>query len=106
MNKRFNCVLGLISIIILSVLNALLTLPIFITMLIEQIRIGIGTTLEMGTLLIWSFEIICLFPFTVALFFTGVSIYKKDYIPKIVTNIVQIVLYLTLNILSIVWMFI
>ena len=106
MNKHYNCALGLISIIILSVLNVLLTLPLFMTMLVEQIRIGAGTALEMGTFIIWAFELMCFFPFTVALFFTGVSIYKKDYIHKIVINIVQIVLYLTLNILSIIWMFI
>lgn len=105
MNKRFNCVLGLISIILLSILNTLLTLPAFLTMLVEQIRIGEGTALEMGAFIIWSFEIICFFPFSVALFFTGVSIYKKDYIHKIVINIFQIVLYITLNILAIVWMF-
>ena len=105
MKKRFNCILGLISIILLTILNSFLTLPIFVTMLVEQIRIGTGTALEMGALIIWSFEIICLFPFSISLFFTGISIYKKDYIPKIIINIVQIVLYLTLNILSIIWMF-
>ena len=74
-------------------------------MLFDQMRVGPGTALEMGAIIIWSFEIICFFPFTVALFFTVVSIFKKDYIPKIVINIVQIVLYLTLNILANAWMF-
>ena len=105
MSKRFNCPLGLISIILLSILNIFLTLPLFIVVLIEQIRIGAGTTLEMWIPIILSFELMCFFPFSTSLFFTGVSIYKKDYIPKIIINITQIVLYITLNILAIVWLF-
>ena len=105
MNKRFNCPLGLVSIILLTVLNAIFTLPLFFTMLIEQIRIGAGTALEMGAIIVWMFEVIFFFPFSVALFFTVVSIFKKDYIRKIVINIVQIVLYITLHVLANVWMF-
>ena len=73
-------------------------------MLVEQIRIGPGTMLEMGAILVWMFEIMCFFPFTVSVFFTIVSIFKRDYIPKIVINIVQIVLFITLNVLANIWM--
>ena len=105
MNKRFNCVLGLVSIILLTILNTIFTLPIFIAMLVEQIKMGAGTALEMGAIIIWMFEIICFFPFSTAVFFTIVSIFKKDYIYKIIINITQIIIYIVLNILANVWMF-
>ena len=105
MNKCFNCVLGLISIILLSILNVVLTLPVFTVVLFDQIRVGVGTALEMGAIIIWTLEILCLGPFLTAVFFTVVSIFKKDYYHKIIINIVQIVLYITLNILANVWLF-
>ena len=106
MNKRFNCVLGLIDIHLLSILNTFVTLPLFIIMLVEQIRIGVGTNLEMGSLIVWTIQAMCFFPFTVAVFFFVVSIFKRDYWHKIIINAAQITLFIVLNVLTIVWMFI
>ena len=105
MNKRFNCVLGLIAIHLLSTLNTFVTLPLFIIMLIEQIRIGAGTNLEMGSLIVWTVQVMSFFPFTVAVFFFVVSLFKKDYWHKIIINSVQITIYIVLNVLTNVWMF-
>ena len=105
MKPRFNCVLGLISIILLSILNMVLTIPLFIIMLFDQIKYGAGTMLEMGTLIIWMFEIMCLFPFTLSIFFFVVSLFKRDYWHKIIINIIQITLFVVLNVLSNIWMF-
>ena len=106
MKKRFNCPLGLIAIILLANLNTFVSLPLFIIMLIEQIRIGVGTNLEMGSLIVWTVQAMCLFPFTVSLFFFVVSIFKKDYWHKIIINAALIAIFIVLNVLTIVWMFI
>ena len=103
--KRRNCVFGIISLIIISVLNLLFTIPLFITMLSEQIRIGQGTNLDIAALAVWIFEGLCLVPFTICIVFTIVSIVRRDYLPKIIINIFQIVLYLVLHILSNIWIF-
>ena len=105
MKPRFNCILGLVAIHLLSILNTFVTLPLFIIMLVEQIRIGAGTNLEMASLIIWTVQAMCFFPFTVAVFFFVVSIFKRDYWHKIIINAVQITLFIVLNVLSNVWMF-
>ncbi len=48
-----NNVFGLISIIILALINLLFVFPFFFSMLKEQIEIGEGTRMEMGALLIF-----------------------------------------------------
>ena len=105
MQKRRNCVFGIISLIIISVLNLLFTLPLFVTMLSEQIRIGQGTLLDIATIAVWILEGLCFVPFTTCIVFTIISIVRRDYLPKIIINIFQIVLYLVLHILSNVWIF-
>ena len=105
MEKRFNCPLGLIAIVLLSILNTFLTLPLFTVMLIEQIKYGTGTNLEMGAILIWMFEAMCFFPFTVAVFFFVVSIFKRDYWHKIIINAIQITIFVILNVLANIWIF-
>lgn len=47
---RKNNVFGLTSLIILKIMTCLFVLPFFISMLREQIVIGKGTLLDMGTL--------------------------------------------------------
>ena len=98
--KRSNCVFGIISLIIISILNLLFTLPLFTTMVSEQIRIGQGTNLDIGAIAVWIFEGLCFVPFTACIVFTIISIARRDYLPKIIINIFQIVLYLVLHILS------
>ena len=105
MKPRFNCILGLVAIHLLSILNTFVTLPLFIIMLVEQIRIGAGTNLEMASLIVWTVQVMCFFPFTVAVFFFVISIFKRDYWHKIIINAVQITLFIVLNVLSNVWMF-
>lgn len=105
MQKRNNCVFGIISLIIISILNLLFTLPLFITMLSEQIRIGQGTNLDIAAIAVWILEGLCFIPLAVCTVFTIISIIKRDYLPKIIINVVQVVLYIVLHILSNVWIF-
>lgn len=103
--KRRNCVFGIISLIIISVLNLLFTIPLFVTMVFEQIRIGQGTNLDIAAIAVWIFEGLCFVPLTTCIVFTIISIVKRDYLPKIIINIFQLVLYLVLHILSNIWIF-
>ena len=103
-NKR-NDTFGLIALIIISVLNVCFTLPLFVSMLVEQIRIGEGTTIEMGAIAIWILEGLCVVPLTVVIVFTMISAIKKDYLAKIIINITQIILYIVLHVLANLWMF-
>lgn len=103
--KRRNCVFGIISLIMISVLNLLFTIPLFATMVSEQIRIGQGTDLDIAVIAVWIFEGLCFAPFTACIVFTIISIVRRDYLPKIIINIFQIVLYLVLHILSNIWIF-
>ena len=105
MKKRFNCPLGLIAIILLSILNTFLTLPLFLVMLTEQIKYGAGTNLEIATVFIWMLEIMAFFPFTLSVFFFVVSIFKRDYWHKIIINAIEITLFVVLNVLSNIWIF-
>ena len=105
MQKRRNCVFGIISLVIISILNLLFTLPLFMTMLSEQIRIGYGTNLDIAAIAVWILEGLCIVPLIICAIFTVISIVKRDYLPKIIINIVQIVLYIVLHILSNVWIF-
>ena len=105
MQKRRNCVFGIISLIIISILNLLFTLPLFVTMASEQIRIGQGTNLDIAAIAVWILEGVCFLPLTACIAFTIISIVRRDYLPKIIINIFQIVLYLVLHILSNVWIF-
>ena len=103
--KRRNCVFGIISLVIISVLNLLFTLPLFITMLSEQIRIGQGTNLDIAAIAVWILEGVCFFPLAACIVFTIISIVRRDYLPKIIINIFQIVLYIVLHVLSNIWIF-
>ena len=103
--KRKNCASGIISLIIISILNVLFTLPLFVTMLSEQIRIGQGTSLDIGAIAVWILEGLCFIPLTMCIVLTIFSIVKKDYLPKIIINIIQIIIYIVLHILSNVWIF-
>ena len=105
MQKRNNSVFGIISLIIISILNVLFTLPLFITMLSEQIRIGYGTNLDIGVIAVWILEGLCFVPLVTCIVFTIISIIKKDYLPKIIINIIQIVIYIVLHMLSNIWIF-
>ena len=98
--KRRNCVFGIISLIMISVLNLLFTIPLFATMVSEQIRIGQGTDLDIAVIAVWIFEGLCFVPFTACIVFTIISIVRRDCLPKIIINIFQIVLYLVLHIIS------
>lgn len=103
--KRSNCVFGIISLIIISILNLLFTLPLFTTMVSEQIRIGQGTNLDIGAIAVWILEGLCFIPLALCIAFTIISIVKKDYLPKIIINIVLIFIYIVLHILSNIWIF-
>ena len=105
MKNRRNCVFGTISIIVLSLMNLVFTLPLFITMLSEQIRMGEGTMLEMGAIAIWILEVLLLFPLHGCIFFIVISIVRKDYVPKIIINLSLLTIYIVLNVLSNMWMF-
>lgn len=98
-----NSAFGITSLVIISTLNSFFTIPFFLSMLIEQIRLGTGTNLEMGAIVVWFFEAALLIPFTLCIVFTILSIEKKDDQSIIVVNLVQIVLYIVLNILSNAW---
>ena len=106
MEKKESCVFGVLSLVLITSLNVLFTLPFFISMLVEQIRIGRGTDLEMGTIVILIGEVLALIPYVVAIVFTIISIRKHDYLKKIIINVVQIVLYLVLHTLAVIWIFI
>ena len=99
-----NNVFGLISIIILALINLLFVFPFFFSMLKEQIEIGEGTRMEMGTLLIWLLEGLLIIPFTISIIFTIISIIKKDYLVKII-NLVLIIVCIMMTVLSNVWIF-
>lgn len=100
---RKNNVFGLTSLIILKIMTCLFVFPFFISMLREQIEIGKGTLLEMGTLALWMVESILLIPFLISVVFTVISIVQKDYKTKIITNIVLISACVVLTILANVW---
>lgn len=98
-----NSAFGITSLVIISTLNSFFTIPFFLSMLIEQIRLGAGTNLEMGAIVVRLFEATLLIPFTLCIIFTILSIEKKDELSIIVVNLAQIVLYIVLNILSNAW---
>lgn len=100
---RKNNVFGLTSLIILKIMTCLFVIPFFISMLREQIEIGKGTLLEMGTLALWMAESILLIPFLISVVFTVISAVQKDYKAKIITNIVLISACVVLTILVNVW---
>lgn len=103
MDERRNNVFGTISLVLISLLNLFFAIPFFVSMLIEQIRIGVGTSLELAVILIWFLGALLSVPFIVCVVFTIISIVKRDYLPKIIINLSQIVLYLVFFILANVW---
>lgn len=106
METRRNNPFGLISLILISILNVVWTLPLFGSMLAEQIKIGAGTNLDIAAIAVWIIEGICIVPLAICVVFTIVSITKKDKQAKIIINIVQIALYIILHVLANLFMFI
>ena len=80
-------------------------MPLFGSMLKEQIEFGRGTRLEMGAIAIWIVEVLCLIPYIITIVLSIISIIKKDRLPKIIINLIQIVIYLVAHVLANIWIF-
>ena len=105
MIERKNNVFGIIALAI-STICFLVNLAFFLPMLVEQVRIGEGTLIEMGALAVWLLNGLTIVPLIVSLIFTIISITKKDYLWKIIANILLISLTVIEMVLTTVFMFI
>lgn len=98
MNKKGNTI-GLIAFIVNYVIF-FINLCIFIPMLIEQIRTGAGTNLELGVLYIWLIVVAMSTPLLVSSILTIISIAKKDCRWRVICNIIFVVLSITMMTLT------
>ena len=105
MNERKSNSFGVIAFII-NILIFLINLFMFLPMLVEQIKIGKGTNIELAALWIWLIDIMIIAPLLVALVLTIISIVKKDYKWRIISNYSLIVISIAMIVLTTLFMFI
>ena len=89
---------GLIA-LMLNVPIFLINLIMFLPMLKEQIVLGKGTMLEMGTLIVWFINILTIIPLIVISILTAISI-TKDFKWRIILNFSLIGLSILMMILT------
>ena len=75
-------------------------------MLVEQIKIGKGTNIELGALWIWLIDIMIIAPLLVALVLTVISTVKRDYKWRIISNYFLIIISITMIVLTTSFMYI
>lgn len=105
MNKKKSNSFGVIAFII-NILIFLIILFMFLPMLVKQIKIGKGTNIELAALWIWLIDIMIIAPLLVALVLTIISIVKKDYKWRIISNYSLIVISIAMIVLTTLFMFI
>lgn len=105
MNEKKNNAFGVIAFII-NILIFLINLFMFLPMLVEQIKIGKGTNIELAALWIWLIDIMIIVPLLVALVLTIISTAKRDHKWRIISNYFLVVISLTLMVLTTLFMFI
>ena len=91
---------------IINTLIFLINSFMFLPMLVEQIKIGTGTKIELAALFIWLIDIMIIAPLLVALVLTIISIVKKDYKWRIISNYSLIVISIAMIVLTTLFMFI
>lgn len=105
MNEKKSNSFGVIAFII-NILIFLINLFMFLPMLVEQIKIGKGTNIELAALWIWLIDIMIIAPLLVALVLIIISIVKKDYKWRIISNYSLIVISIAMIVLTTLFMFI
>ncbi len=105
MNEKKSNSFGIIAFII-NIPVFLINLFLFFPMLIEQIKIGKGTNIELGALWIWLIDIMIIAPLLVALVLTIISTIKRDYKWRIISNYSLVVISIIMIVLTTLFMFI
>ena len=105
MNEKKSNSFGIIAFII-NIHIFLINIFMFLPMLVEQIKIGKGTNIELAALLIWLIDIMIIVPLLVALVLTIISTAKRDHKWRIISNYFLVVISLTLMVLTTLFMFI
>ena len=96
---------GVIAFII-NILIFLINLFMFLPMLVEQIKIGKGTNIELAALRIWLIDIMIIVPLLVTLVLTIISTVKRDHKWRIISNYSLVVMSITMIVLTTLFMFI
>ena len=91
---------------IINTLIFLINSFMFLPMLVEQIKIGTGTKIELAALFIWLIDIMIIVPLLVELVLTIISTAKRDHKWRIISNYFLVVISLTLMVLTTLFMFI
>ncbi len=105
MNEKKSNSFGVIAFII-NILIFLINLLMFLPMLVEQIKIGKGTNIELAALWIWLIDIMIIAPLLVALVLTIISTAKRDHKWRIISNYFLIVISIAMIVLTTLFMFI
>lgn len=80
-----------------------INLFLFTPMLVEQIKMGKGTMIEMGALIVWLINIVTLIPLIIGIIFTFLSI-SKDYKWRTILNFSLICLSIIMMVLTTLFM--
>ena len=103
MNEKKSNLFGIIAFII-NIPVFLINLFLFLPMLVEQIKIGKGTNIELGALWIWLIDIMIIAPLIVGLVLTIISTVKRDYKLRIISNYFLIIISITMIVLTTLFM--
>ena len=103
MNEKKSNLFGIIAFII-NIPVFLINLFLFLPMLVEQIKIGKGTNIELGALWIWLIDIMIIAPLIVGLVLIIISTVKRDYKWRISSNYFLIIISITMIALTTLFM--
>jgi hypothetical protein len=103
MNEKKSNLFGIIAFII-NIPVFLINLFLFLPLLVEQIKIGKGTNIELGALWIWLIDIMIIAPLIVGLVLTIISTIKRDYKWRIISNYFLIIISITMIVLTTLFM--
>ena len=81
----------------------MINLFLFIPMLVEQIKMGKGTMIEMGALIVWLINIVTLIPLIIGIIFSFLSI-SKNYKWRTIANFSLICLSIIMMVLTTLFM--
>ena len=105
MNEKKSDSFGIIAFII-NIPVFFINFFLFLPMLVEQIKIGKGTNIELGALWIWLIDIMIIAPLIVGLVLTIISTAKRDHKWRIISNYSLVVMSITMIVLTTLFMFI
>ena len=80
-----------------------INLFLFIPMLVEQIKMGKGTMIEMGALIVWLINLITIVPLIIGIIFSFLSI-SKNYKWRTIANFSLIILSILMMFLTTLFM--